>query len=209
MTVGIGGGLSRGYRCCCVAALLAFALALSACGQVEGEHGDSASATTPRPAVTSSKAHKSKKVQRTEQKEDSVQGQSTNQSSGGGSGDAKGSSLGLGSRLDFGGSDLYYTSAVTASEAKRLRQDLYDLHTFDGAAGTFQITKNAQRYQFRMIVTPGSEKDQEFVFAMHALAMQISGTVFGGRQVEIDLCDETFRTVRVIDPYDGSSLDPQ
>jgi len=192
-----------------MAALLGIAPALSACGQLAGQDGGPVSAQTPRPAATSSKADKSKKAQHAGQGQVSGQSQGAQSDSTDSSGQGAGSSLGVGTRLDFGDSDLYYTSAVTASEAKRLRQDLLDLHTFDGAAGTFQITKNGQRYQFRMIVTPGSEKDQEFVFAMHALAMQVSGSVFGGQQVEIDLCDESLSTVRVIDPYNGSSLDPQ
>jgi len=117
-----------------------------------------------------------------------------------------GGSSGLGKRLDLNGSDLYYTSSVTPAEAKRLRRYLLDEHVFDGAVGTFQLNRAGSEYQFRMVVQPGAEEDQQFVFGNHAMAMRLSGAVFGGKPLVIHLCDENFETLRVIDPHNGSSL---
>jgi hypothetical protein len=119
-------------------------------------------------------------------------------------GGALGAGHGLGTRLDLNGSDLYYTDSVTAAEAKRLRRHLLETHTFDGAAGTFQLNKDGSRYQFRMMVQPGAEDDQQTIFASNALGMRLSGAVFGGKVVEIHLCDENFDTLRVVDPIGGS-----
>lgn len=119
-------------------------------------------------------------------------------------GGALGNGNGLGKRLDLNGSDLYYTSSVTTAEAKRLRKYLIDSHAFDGAAGTFQLNKEGSRYQFRMMVQPGAEDDQQTIFASNALGMRLSGAVFGGKVVEIHLCDQSFHTLRVVDPIGGS-----
>jgi hypothetical protein len=135
-----------------------------------------------------------------------TQGQGPSQSSEGAPSEETGSSSGLGTRLDLNGSDLYYTASVTAAEAKRLQQYLLDEHVFDGAVGSFQLNKAGSEYQFRIVVQKGAEDDQEFVFGNHAMAMRLSGAVFGGRPVVIHLCDENFKTLRVIDPNNGSSL---
>jgi hypothetical protein len=119
-------------------------------------------------------------------------------------GGALGNGQGLGKRLDLNGSDLYYTSSVTTAEAKRLRRHLLETHTFDGAAGTLQLNRDGSRYQFRMMVQPGAENDQQTIFASNALAMRLSGAVFGGKVVEIHLCDQNFDTLRVVDPIGGS-----
>jgi hypothetical protein len=119
-------------------------------------------------------------------------------------GGALGNGNGLGKRLDLNGSDLYYTSSVTSAEAKRLRRHLLEAHTFDGAAGTFQLNKKGSRYQFRMMVQSGAENDQQTIFASNALGMRLSGAVFGGKVVEIHLCDQNFDTLRVVDPVGGS-----
>ena len=119
-------------------------------------------------------------------------------------GGALGGNGGLGKRLDMNGSELYYTSSVTAAEAKRLRRHLLQTHTFDGSAGTFQLTKAGSRYQFRMMVQRGAEDDQQTIFASNALAMRLSGAVFGGKVVEVHLCDQNFDTLRVVDPIGGS-----
>ena len=119
-------------------------------------------------------------------------------------GGALGSGQGLGKRLDLSGSDLYYASSVTTAEAKRLRRHLLETQTFDEAAGTFQLNKEGSKYQFRMMVQPRAENDQQTVFASDALGMRLSGAVFGGKVVEVHLCDENFDTLRVVDPIGGS-----
>ena len=119
-------------------------------------------------------------------------------------GGALGNGSVLGKRLDLNGTDLYYTSSVTSAEAKRLRRHLLDTHTFDGAAGTLQLDRDGSRYQLRMMVQPGAEEDQQTIFASNALAMRLSGAVFGGKVVEIHLCDQSFDTLRIVDSVGGS-----
>jgi hypothetical protein len=131
-------------------------------------------------------------------------GQSSTQSQDNASGQETGSGGGLGTRLDVNGSDLYYTSAVTTAEAKRLRKYLIESHAFDGSQGTFKLDKAGKRYQFKLIVQKGGENDQQTIFASNALAMRLSGAVFGGKVVEIHLCDQNFHTLRVVDPIGGS-----
>lgn len=131
-------------------------------------------------------------------------GQSSSQSQDNASGQGTGSSSGLGKRLGVNGSDLYYTSAVTTAEAKRLTKHLIDSHAFDGSQGTFQLDKAGKRYQFKLIVQKGGENDEQTIFASNALGMRLSGAVFGGKVVEIHLCDQNFDTLRVVDPIGGS-----
>jgi hypothetical protein len=169
----------------CLGAVLA-ALLLWGCGQ---------SSTQDQGATQS---------QGSSQGQSSGQSQNSSQSQDNASGQETGSGSGLGTRLDLNDSDLYYTSSVTTAEAKRLRKYLIDSHAFDGSQGTFQLNKAGSRYQFKLIVQKGAENDQQTIFASNALGMRLSGAVFGGKVVEIHLCDQNFHTLRVVDPIGGS-----
>ncbi|MFA6448965.1 MAG: hypothetical protein WCX65_05850 [bacterium] len=103
----------------------------------------------------------------------------------------------LGKRLEFNGGELYYTSSITESEANRLVQYLGNDY-FDGTPKTVQINKTASTYEFRMVIKKGLEKDPQYIEIAKGVAKELSTEVFGGSQVDIHLCDENLKTIRVV-----------
>jgi hypothetical protein len=96
--------------------------------------------------------------------------------------------------------ELHYTSAVTADEARRLADFLDDKFGDAEKASTAQITKDGKTYQYRVVVKKGIELDEEAVALFKALALQLSLFVFEGETVEVHLCDDRLKTLRVVIP---------
>jgi hypothetical protein len=103
-----------------------------------------------------------------------------------------------GCMLEFNHGDLYYTSAVSKEDVKRLGDFLVEEKFFDGRHVSVQLTNNAQTIQVRFPVKSGFEKDESYVVSVHALGVRISQKVFHGRPIEIDLCDSQLKTRRAI-----------
>ena len=55
-------------------------------------------------------------------------------------------------------------------------------------------------YQFHMVVKKGIEQDEKFATIFRTLCGQISQGVFNGAPVELQLCHEYMKTIRVIGP---------
>jgi hypothetical protein len=106
-----------------------------------------------------------------------------------------------GTKLNFSGGDLYYTSSVTLSEANRLGQYLVKEKFFDGNRKSIQINKTGSTYEFRMVIKKGLENDQELMQVLKIVASQLSTDVFVGSRVDIHLCDQYLRTIRVVVDY--------
>jgi len=49
-----------------------------------------------------------------------------------------------------------------------------------------------------MVIKKGMENDQEYIQLCKAFAEELSTNVFGGSQVDIHLCDEYLKTIRVV-----------
>lgn len=115
---------------------------------------------------------------------------------------ALGCGQGLGSRLEFNGGELYYTSQVTKQEAQKLGECLVEQDFFDGKEKSVQLDKEGETYVFRAVVKKELQENiannatLDPVFKFIALGMSVN--VFGGSPVEIHLCDGSFKTLRVI-----------
>ena len=95
-------------------------------------------------------------------------------------------------------SDLYYTTAVSKEDATRLQDYLIQSKACGDSQISMQLTKSGSMRQFRMVVKPGFEKDKGYLATVQELGATLSAHVFGGAPLEVHLCDDHFRTLRVV-----------
>ena len=105
-----------------------------------------------------------------------------------------------GEKLSFNNGDLYFTNLVTFEEADRLGSFLVENRFFDGNQKSAQLTKENNRYQFRMVVKEKFINDLSAELNAIDFANILSAEVFEGAFVEIHFCDESFNTLKVILP---------
>ena len=107
----------------------------------------------------------------------------------------------FGTKLNFGeNNELYYTTNVKEEEAKALGDYLVKGEFFanDSNERTVQLNKSGSTYEFRMVVKEGLDKDQATIDLMKAVAAELSEAVFNGATVDVHLCDDTLKTLRVV-----------
>jgi hypothetical protein len=107
---------------------------------------------------------------------------------------------GMGKRLTFGASEeVYYTSGVTEEEARRLGSVLQTEGYFDGrGAKTVQVSRDGERYIVSFVLQPGAWNKPEVLHVFGQIRPQLSHKVFGGKPVELRLCDENMETKKTI-----------
>ncbi|MBP1924788.1 hypothetical protein J2Z76_000641 [Sedimentibacter acidaminivorans] len=115
-----------------------------------------------------------------------------------------------GTELTFAeNNELYYTENITVEEAKALGDYLVkeEFFTNDGNGISLQLNKTVDIYEFRMVVNEGTEKDQDTIDSMKIFAYELSQDVFNGESLNIHLCDDTLKTLKVVEPIDyGTKL---
>jgi hypothetical protein len=108
----------------------------------------------------------------------------------------------LGTELPFNKAKLYYVVPVTEAEAKRLGDYLVANAKFGDSPSTIQLRKSGSTYIYRFPVQAGYDQDKSYVKVVSQFCMELSQRVFGGAVVNVHLCDETMRTLRVAKPSD-------
>ncbi len=104
-----------------------------------------------------------------------------------------------GQKLNYLGSELFYTSQVSEDEAIRLGDYLYNLGFFqEKNPGTAQLKKENNTYQLRIVVKKTVLTDMDYIKNAGIFAAYISGDVFTDSKVEIHLCDKKFNSLRII-----------
>lgn len=106
-----------------------------------------------------------------------------------------------GTKINFGeNNELYYTESVTSEQAQALGDYLVKGEFFanDGNDRTVQLNKTGSTYEFRMVVKKGLDQDQGTIDLMKTVAAELSENVFKGENVDIHLCDDTLKTLRVV-----------
>ncbi|HWD87625.1 MAG TPA: hypothetical protein VG367_05820 [Mucilaginibacter sp.] len=96
---------------------------------------------------------------------------------------------------NFNGVQLYHTQDVTGAEADSLGNFLIRVKFATGDAKTVQLAKTGSTYQFRFVVKPGLDKDTAFVRQCRLFANRLSGEIFKGNPVEVQLCDDGMNTL--------------
>lgn len=104
-----------------------------------------------------------------------------------------------GKKLEYNNGELYYTRHVEAAEAEKLGNFLAkDSFYFDGRPKSVQLDKKTDRYIFRAVVLPNVEKDTSNIMPFKALGIMLSAEVFNHAPVDMEMCDEKFKTLRSI-----------
>lgn len=104
---------------------------------------------------------------------------------------------GYGEKLEFNGTDVYYTEGVTEADAQKLGEYLITSEFADGGEKSVQLSKRDSVYLFRMVVMDGVTKDSTNDITFMAMAWTLSANVFDNAPVELEACDNTFETLRV------------
>jgi hypothetical protein len=105
-----------------------------------------------------------------------------------------------GEKLEYNGGEVYYTENVTKQDAQKLGDYLVAQKFFDGTPKTVQLDKSGSTYQFRMVVQKEKQNDETTANIMKLFAAQISSEVFNDAPVELHICDDQLKTVKVIKP---------
>lgn len=103
-----------------------------------------------------------------------------------------------GTKLEFNGGELYYTSNVTEGEAKKLGEYLVKEQFFSGRKVTSQLDKAGGTYQVRLVIMPEKQNDPQILAAMKTFVGEISANVFNNASTEIHVCDDSLKTIKVI-----------
>jgi hypothetical protein len=104
----------------------------------------------------------------------------------------------LGQKMMFNGGELYYTSSFSEPEARKLGEYLVKIRFFDGSLKSVQITRSNGTIQFRMVVIKGMQTNPQFVQTATQFSKELSRDVYGGELVEVHLCDEYLKTLKVV-----------
>ena len=103
----------------------------------------------------------------------------------------------LGDKKTYNGVELYHTKSVTDDQANKLGNYLVSSQFADGNAKTVQLTKSGEIYQFNFVVKDGADKDPAIIKNTKLFASILSSQVFDGAKVEIHMCDEYMKTLKI------------
>lgn len=114
---------------------------------------------------------------------------------------------GYGKKLDYKGTEVYYTSNVSKVDAEKLGNYLIKSEFSDGGKKSIQLTKNnkTNAYIFRMVITKKASKSKSYEAIFKIFAKQISDSVFNKQPVDFHICDNTFNTLKEI-PFEKDIL---
>lgn len=107
---------------------------------------------------------------------------------------------GYGDKEVFNATEVYYKGEITKEEATLLGNYLVSSEFADGREKSVQLIKNEENgnYVFRMVANEKAQKEKTYEILFKALAMQISDSVFSGKPVDFDVCNNTFESVKYI-----------
>lgn len=103
------------------------------------------------------------------------------------------------SLLKYNGSELVYTSSVSAKKAQELGSYLMLNGFFNERLKTVRINKTANRYEFMFVVPEQYINAQGIADAARIVARDLSADVLNGHPVEVHLCNANMETLRVIE----------
>ncbi len=110
------------------------------------------------------------------------------------------SGFGLGQKVVFGTQEeVYYAGGATEAEARKLGQALQQNRFFDGQGEkTVQISKSRDRFIISFVLVEGFWDKPNVRQLFRELGQQLSQKHFGGKPLEIRLCNEWMTTKKTI-----------
>ena len=95
--------------------------------------------------------------------------------------------------------DVMYSANVTDEIAQKTADFLVEYGYSDDRAKTVSIEKTDAGYQFKAVVKPGAEKEEANVVVFKLLRDIMKDSVFGGKPLEMHLCNDKLETLKVLD----------
>jgi hypothetical protein len=107
---------------------------------------------------------------------------------------------GYGKKLDYNGTEVYYTSQVEKLDAEKLGDYLVKSKFADGGEKSIQLTKDkkTKTFVFRMVTTKEAAESKMYETVFKLFAKTISDSVFNKQPVDFHVCDNTFNTLKII-----------
>jgi hypothetical protein len=105
-----------------------------------------------------------------------------------------------GDKVENGNVEVFYTGGVTKDEAERLAAYLAKSWGPSPGRRSVQLRKTDNGYQFRMVVKSEFQNDEKMLKALEVEGAQISHSVLNGAPVEVHVCDDHLKTIRVLPP---------
>ncbi len=107
---------------------------------------------------------------------------------------------GYGKKLDYNGTEVYYTSKVDKADAEKLGDYLVKSKFADGGEKSIQLTKDDEKdiFVFRMVTTKEAAESKMYETVFKLFTKTISDSVFNKQPVDFHVCDNTFNTLKVI-----------
>ncbi|WBW97086.1 hypothetical protein [Oceanirhabdus sp. W0125-5] len=98
------------------------------------------------------------------------------------------------------GDEVYYTERVEKEEAEKLANYLSDTEFLmeDDISVAVKIDKSTEGYIFSFIIDEQYLEDEEIIQSVQELADYLSIDVFNGEKVEVEMCNEVFKPMKVI-----------
>ena len=105
-----------------------------------------------------------------------------------------------GDKEEFEGTEVYYKEGITKEEVNKLGAFLISSEFADGRKKSVQLMKNKDNgnYVFRMVTNEKAQKEKTYEILFKALAIQVSDSVFDGKPVDFDVCNNTFESVKYL-----------
>lgn len=105
-----------------------------------------------------------------------------------------------GTKLEYQKTEVYYTDKVDKKDAQKLGEFLVSAEFADGKRKSIQLTKDDSNghYIFRMVTTKEASESDYYKTIFKLFSKQISDSVFDKTPVDFHICDNTFKTLKVI-----------
>lgn len=107
---------------------------------------------------------------------------------------------GYGKKLQYQKTEVYYTDKVEKTDAEKLGDFLVKSEFAGENEKSIQLSKDDKtgNYQFRMVTTKEAAESETYKAIFKIYAKQISDSVFNKQPVDFHICDNTFKTLKVI-----------
>ena len=104
-----------------------------------------------------------------------------------------------GKKVESSNYEVYYTDAVTEADAKKVADFMeQNIKSEGGDKKSVQLDKSGDTYALRLVVQKDLEKDDNAVARFKSIGQAVSAQVFNGAKVDVHLCDNHFKTLKVV-----------